>query len=126
MTGFATGFRDRAIVTRGESTGHQDPTTYEWIPGDEDHVVLDSECNAQAGGLIAAKRRSVSDTLKDADGVLTFPKHRAGDLMGVQPDDKVKVLYAPIRRGDAIDYFTADAEARFVRPEDRALVVRYV
>jgi hypothetical protein len=125
VSGLPTGYRDRVIVTRGQSTGHQDPVTYEWVPGDEDTVVLDSEANVQAGGLIAANRRSVSTTYADADGVAYFPQDKLGDLMDVVPDDVVTVLYAPIPHGTLTDWRQASATAVFVRPEDRALLLRY-
>ena len=121
-------YRDRLIVTAGEATGHQDPTTYEWVVDDDpSQIILDCPANVQAGGLITANRRSVSEVYADADGVAFVPPLFLGDLMRVEVGSthKVTIVYAPIRRGSAVDYLTATAEPKLVRPEDRALLLRY-
>jgi len=115
------------VVSAGIDAGHQDPVTYEWVPDNDEDVVLNCRALVQAGGLIKASRRSVSEVYSDADGVAFVDKPYLADLMRVVPGEhKVKVVYDPIRRGSSVDYFTADAEARFVRPEDRALLLRYI
>jgi hypothetical protein len=54
------------------------------------------------------------------------PVSYAAAVLAVEPQDAVHVSYAPLRdRQGGIEHRGAEAEVLFVRPEDRALVIRY-
>lgn len=119
-------WRDRVTIIRGEASGQQDPVTGEWIPGPGEQVILDCPANVQAGGLIAASRRSISTVYADADGAVVVPKPYHAALLDVEPEDRVLITYGAMRRAGTIIERSADAIAKFVRPEDRTLLVQYV
>lgn len=116
-------YRDRAVVTRAGG-GTQDPVTGEWT-GVPAVTVYDGPCRVQAGGLIRANRRSTSTVLNEADGVVFLPPWELGNLLSIEPGDSVELSYAPFRSGNTVEQRGASAEAMFVRPEDRAVLVRY-
>lgn len=120
-----TAFRERVVITRGTGGGWWDEDDV-WHPADEDTVIFDGQANVQAGGLIAASRRSTSTTFAEADGVLAVSKRDLPYLLDSLPGDKVQIRYVAQRRGGtAIDKRSASAEVMFVRPEDRAALLRY-
>ncbi len=122
----ATQFRDHITVTRSDAGGGvQDPDTGAWVAVGGTDTVLDCPANVQAGSLLRAGLRQTGTAFAEADGVAFVPPAFAGYLMDVRPQDAVEIKYAPRRRGSAIVKLGADAEAMFVRPEDRAIVLRY-
>lgn len=126
MIGLPTRFDTAVVVQRGDdASGHRDPTTGFWVVDDEASVVYTGMVNLQAGGLIMASRRATSTAFADADGVMCAPRRDAARIMDLMPGDRCHFSYPRLRRGSAIVSFAADAEVVFVRPEDRAAVLRY-
>jgi hypothetical protein len=121
----ATQFRDRVLVTRGGGGGTQDPTTGAWTPSSDAEVIYEGPANVQAGGLLLASRRAVSEPLTSADGLFILPRGRKADALKLQPGDLAHISYQPVLDGTTLAFYAAEAEVTFVRPEDRTALVRY-
>lgn len=119
-------YRDTVAITRASTEpGTQDPVTGAWT-GPPPVAVYTGQAAVQAGGLIRANRRSTSQIQNEADGVVFLPPWEQGRVMDIAVGDNVHIDYAPVRQGNSLKRYGADAEVTFVRPEDRGVLVKYL
>lgn len=119
-------YRDAVAITRASTEpGSRDPVTGAWT-GPPPVPVYTGPAQVQAGGLLKANRRATNQVLNEADGVVYLPPWEKGTVMDIAPGDNVHIDYAPIRQGQEVRRYGADAEVTFVRPEDRGVLVKYL
>lgn len=118
-------WRDTVVVVRGEAGGTTDPDTGLFVVADEDAVVYSGPANVQAGGLMAANRRASGNPDLKHDGIMFLPPYAKASVLQIEPDDIVHITYEPVRDGEVVSEYGAEARAVFVRPEDRAVLLEY-
>lgn len=96
-----------------------------YTSADDEELIYAGPANVQAGGLMAANRRATGQADLAHDGEMYLPREERAAALRIQPEDIVHVAYQPIRDGDTVVSYGADARVVFVRPEDRAVLLRY-